>query len=168
MNHPPTTATSVCVAAKISYWPIPRRSTRTVGATLPGFLMILLLQPFSAAAGNSHIPAKPFRALVDASKDGGVWWFPQRPPDFDPAKHHQGKAMADAMRAKGWEVTELPRDTEITIDQLTGFDLVIRPPAFFPYSEAEASAYRESVASGTGPGPGSRWSMGRLERVADL
>ena len=47
--------------------------------------------------------------------------------------------MADAMRAKGWEVTELPRETVITIHQLTGFDLVIRPPAFFPYSEAEAS-----------------------------
>ena len=34
------------------------------------------------------------RVLVDASKDGGVWWFPQG-GSFDPDAYHQGKPLAD-------------------------------------------------------------------------
>lgn len=49
------------------------------------------------------------RVLVDASKDGGVWWFPQA-DSFDPGEGHQGKALADHLRRLGYEVTELGRD----------------------------------------------------------
>jgi hypothetical protein len=91
---------------------------------------------------------RPLRVLVDASRDGGTWWAPQGPYAFDPQKHHQGKAMADAMRKKGWEVTELIQGELITLDKLRDFDVVIRPPAFLPYTEDEAVAYRESVARG--------------------
>ena len=91
----------------------------------------------------------PIRALVDASKDGGVWWFPQYAgTGFDQNQNHQGKAMADAMRARGWQVTELPRGEFITPEKLQGFDIVIRPEPYFPYSTSEANAYREAVAGG--------------------
>ena len=32
------------------------------------------------------------KILVDASKDGGVWWFPQSPGGFSAEADHQGKA----------------------------------------------------------------------------
>jgi VWFA-related protein len=88
------------------------------------------------------------RVLVDASKDGGVWWFPQGPPNFNPNNNHQGKAAADSMRARGWEVVELPRGNLITPELLKGFDIVIRPTVFFSYTQSEVIAYKEAVAAG--------------------
>jgi hypothetical protein len=96
-----------------------------------------------------RIEIRPIRALVDASKDGGIWWYPQYAgTGFDPNQRHQGKAMADAMRARGWEVTELPRGEVITPDRLQDFDIVIRPEPYSLYSASEANAYREAVADG--------------------
>jgi hypothetical protein len=91
---------------------------------------------------------RSLRVLVDASKCGGLWWFPQG-PTFDQAKHHQGKAFADFMRRKGWQVTELPRGEVITFDKLRDADIVIRPPAYFGYSAEEVMAYHQSVTAGT-------------------
>ncbi|MHB1306881.1 MAG: hypothetical protein ACYC23_07355 [Limisphaerales bacterium] len=65
---------------------------------------------------------KPLRVPVEASKDGGLWWFPQAPPAFDPRQPHQGKPLADAMRARGRAVTELPRGEVVTGDRLKGVD----------------------------------------------
>src|SRR3954453_17646048 len=47
--------------------------------------------------------------LVDASKDGGTWWFPQAPPFFSDLADHQGKAIADYLRSVGYQIDELPR-----------------------------------------------------------
>ncbi len=45
--------------------------------------LLLTLNP-CVAAGQ-----KPLRVLVDASKDGGLWWFPQgRGNTFDPKEKH--------------------------------------------------------------------------------
>jgi hypothetical protein len=113
--------------------------------------MVSLL-PVASSTGGLDIEQRkshrPIRVLIDASKDGGTWWAPQSPPVFDPQRPHQGKVMADSMRKKGWEVTELPRGERITLDKLRDFDIVVRPQAFFPYTEDEALAYRESVAGG--------------------
>ena len=92
---------------------------------------------------------KQLRVLVDASKDGGLWWFPQGPPNFNPNAFHQGKALADFMRGMGWKVTELPRGDVITFDKLREFDLVIRISPYFSYSDDEARAYQQSVTAGT-------------------
>lgn len=91
---------------------------------------------------------EPYRVLIDASKDGGVWWFPQW-QYFDAEQYHQGKAFADLLRQDGAEVIELPRGESITLEKLKGFDVVVRVPAFFAYSQSEAIAYRDSVAAGT-------------------
>ena len=93
---------------------------------------------------------RPLRLLVDASKDGGLWWFPQgRGNTFDPKQYHQGKPLADFMRSKGWDVVELGRDQVITFDKLRDFDLVIRPSVFSDYTLEEVVAYRDSVMAGT-------------------
>ena len=85
---------------------------------------------------NNHI-----RVLVDASKDGGVWWFRQN-------NKYQGKTAADSMRSRGWEVVELPKGKVITPELLKGFDIVIRPTAYFPYAQSEEIAYKIAEAAG--------------------
>src|SRR5512136_209974 len=66
----------------------------------------------SSAERNAAGPA-PMSILVDASRDGGVWWFPQEWP-FDPESAHQGRALASYLRGKGFRVDELGRPTTIT------------------------------------------------------
>lgn len=103
----------------------------------------LALLVIADAAGQRETP----RVLIDASKCGGLWWFPQG-PTFDPVKPHQGKPFADTMRYRRWEVTELPRGEIITFDKLRDADIVIRPPAEFGYTTDEIMAYRQSVTAG--------------------
>lgn len=78
--------------------------------------------------------------LIDASRDGGVWWFPQQGP-FNANAAHQGKALADHLRSLGHAVTELPRPTAITAALLADFDIVIRAAGVGAYSAAEIAAY---------------------------
>ena len=91
---------------------------------------------------------RALRVVVDASKCGGLWWAPQSGP-FDPRQPHQGKALADFMRRKGWQVIEVPRGEVITFERLREADIVIRPPAFFDYTLKEMDAYQQSVLAGT-------------------
>jgi hypothetical protein len=123
------------------------RSRKPIEACLIGVAYLLILAADTTALAQVNTVGQR-RVLIDASKDGGLWWFPQG-KTFDAGKEHQGKALADLMRDEGWEVTELPRGESITFETLQGFDVVIRPPAFFAYTENEAIAYRQSVAAGT-------------------
>jgi hypothetical protein len=112
-------------------------------------LCIALLAPAGVSPAAARVrPERQRRVLIDASKDGGLWWFPQG-RTFDAGKEHQGKPLADLLRGAGWDVTELPRGEVITFEKLQDYDVVVRPPAFFAYSEDEAIAYRQSVAAGT-------------------
>src|SRR5262249_30671099 len=55
--------------------------------------------------------------LVDASKDGGVWWWPQTPSNgYSENRDHQGKPLADYLKKLGYEVDELPLGAIITTD----------------------------------------------------
>jgi hypothetical protein len=88
------------------------------------------------------------RILVDATRDGGGWWFPQTDA-FDPTAPHQGKALADAFRTRGADVVELPRGGgAITADLLARYDLVIRANGYGDYSQEELDAYLQYVAGG--------------------
>ena len=89
----------------------------------------------------------PRRIVVDASKDGGVWWFPQGENGFDPTKDHQGKRLADYLKSCGWTVEEIARDEDITA-RLTGATLVIRASLYGKYQPSDVRAYREYVADG--------------------
>ncbi len=86
-------------------------------------------------------------ALVDASRDGGVWWFPQF-PDFDPNSPHQGKALAEYLRGQAMRVTELPRPFTIDSSLLAPYPLVIRAGSFGTYSTSELAAYQRYVSPG--------------------
>ena len=100
-------------------------------------------QPYSLAGDF----LKGFKVLIDASRDGGVWWFPQAGP-FDPTLAHQGKAFADYLRSLGHKVDELPRPHVITPELLQNYALVIRAVGFGSYSSAEINAYTNYVQNG--------------------
>ena len=87
------------------------------------------------------------RILVDASRDGGVWWFPQY-PSFDPALPHQGLALADYLRSLDYDVDVLPRPQLVTSELLGGYDLVIRANGFGRYAASEIQAYGDYVSGG--------------------
>jgi hypothetical protein len=82
--------------------------------------------------------------LVDASKDGGVWWFPQSPiTGFSETADHQGKDLANYLRSLGFHVDELPRGAVITDQLMEKYSRIIRVAAFFSYSDDEIEAYKK-------------------------
>jgi hypothetical protein len=87
--------------------------------------------------------------LVDASRDGGVWWKPQpQQGPFNPAAPHQGKALADHLRSLRHRVRELMPPTAITPALLADWDIVVRVNSFGPYTAAEIAAYDAWVKDG--------------------
>jgi hypothetical protein len=89
------------------------------------------------------------KILIDASHDGGVWWFPQGDATgFNPDQPHQGKAFADALREKGFEVTELGRGKELTEETFFGHYIVIRVNGFQAYTANELKVYTNLTARG--------------------
>lgn len=99
---------------------------------------------------NSGSDAGKPRVLVDASRDGGVWWFPQGNPGvpFSSTDGHQGQGLAETLRSLGLVVEELPRPFAITESLLAPYDIVIRANGFGTYSPSEVSEYREYVERG--------------------
>jgi hypothetical protein len=89
----------------------------------------------------------PGRIVIDASKDGGVWWFPQGENGFDPTKLHQGNQFADYLKSTGWQVEEIARGADIT-DRLKGATIVVRASLFGEYRASEVRAYRDYVTNG--------------------
>lgn len=86
--------------------------------------------------------------LVDASHDGGVWWYPQAGP-YDESAPHQGKQLADHWRGQGHTVDELGRDEGVTRSMMDGYDLVVRANGFGGYDQAIVDAYDGYVADGS-------------------
>lgn len=109
------------------------------------------------AFGADDIPTQAAadapRILIDASRDGGVWWFPQS-EQFDPDALHQGKDLADHLRGRGYTVDELPRPYVIDPALLASYDLVVRANEYNPccggttYQASEIAAYQQYVAEG--------------------
>ena len=110
-------------------------------------LIVVILFLFTSCYDDGHYERPPIsfykrRVLVDASHDGGGWWFPQSPiTGFNPSAYHQGKGLADLLRSKGLIVDELPRDIEITDSILNKYDKVIRSGFFRSYQASELTAY---------------------------
>jgi hypothetical protein len=106
-----------------------------------------LLDPFSQAVADSSLDRPPEdpspnnrRILIDASRDGGVWWFPQSGP-FDPAEPHQGEYLAEYLRSLGYGVDELGRNQEVTAELLDGYSMVIRAGEWGRAPAEELHAY---------------------------
>lgn len=97
------------------------------------------------AAEPCGSPSTQNLVLVDASHDGGVWWYPQVAP-FDPAAPHQGLALASYLRLQGYQVDELGRGSAISPNLLRGYSVVIRAGSFGGYDAAEVATYRQLVS----------------------
>ena len=89
------------------------------------------------------------KIIIDASHDGGVWWYPQyEDTGFDPNSAHQGQAFANILREKGFEVDELGRSAELTEEMFSGYYIVIRAGGFEPYSANEINVYTQLLCQG--------------------
>jgi hypothetical protein len=93
-------------------------------------------------------PAAGQKILVDASKDGGVWWSPQGGA-FDPNQGHQGKALADCLRGLGFQVDELGQGVTIADTLLLQYDNVITVASSLPYDSNELMAYDHFLSRST-------------------
>jgi hypothetical protein len=94
----------------------------------------------------SAVPIK-CKILIDASHDGGVWWFPQSTlTGFDPKKWHQGQPFAELLRKKGFEVDELGRGAELTEEMFFGYYIVIRANGFEKYTSRELEVYAHIIS----------------------
>ena len=90
-----------------------------------------------------NAPVKRKSILIDASRDGGVWWFPQSgTTGFSALNIHQGKDLVDYLKNSGYEVDELPPGNAVTYDMLNRYDNVIRAGGLGGYSVDEMAAYR--------------------------
>jgi PKD repeat protein len=114
-----------------------------------GILLVVFCTSFivSPCCADPVTTGQSIKVLVDASRDGGAWWFPQG-TSFDPEAAHQGKAFADFLKSKGATVHELPRPTTISLSLLSGYDIVVRANEFGSYSAAEIDAYNQFVSQG--------------------
>jgi hypothetical protein len=98
---------------------------------------------------NVEVTTLGCKILIDASHDGGVWWFPQyEGTGFNPDSPHQGQAFANALRAKGFEVTELGRGKELTEEMFFGHYIVIRVMGFQAYTAKELNVYSNLLNRG--------------------
>ncbi len=96
------------------------------------------------------ISATPLKCkiIIDASHDGGVWWFPQGNSGFDSEKPHQGQDFANLLRSKGFEVTELGRGKELTEEMFFGGYIVLRAGGFEGYTQKEVQVYSNLLDRG--------------------
>ena len=110
---------------------------------------LMLTEPPDVEESLGQVPDLPdssleHRILIDASRDGGVWWFPQAGPFF-PEEDHQGRALAEYLRGLGYEVEELPRGVQITDSLLVNYKYVIRAAEWGSYRGSELAAYGRFV-----------------------
>ncbi|MEY4484206.1 MAG: hypothetical protein RL693_1658, partial [Verrucomicrobiota bacterium] len=110
---------------------------------LMGAGLLFLSTSSSLSAQDTKI-----KIVVDASRDGGTWWFPQEKKIFDPGKPHKGKFFADYLRKVSQEMIEIAPG-ETVVDQFKEATLVVRFNAYGPpYREEEVTAYKDYVMKG--------------------
>lgn len=89
------------------------------------------------------------KILIDASHDGGVWWFPQsEETGFSQDAWHQGQPFANLLREKGFQVDELGRGTALTEEMFFGYFIIIRAGGFQPYTAGELAVYTRLIDRG--------------------
>lgn len=96
---------------------------------------------------SDQVALDPQKILIDASHDGGVWWYPQGGGGvFNPDLDHQGTRLAAMLRSKGFVVDELPRGTAIDAKLFSQYGKVIRAGCYGAYSVTELDAYRSLLS----------------------
>ena len=124
------------------------------------FHLVILLISLSVAASckkglvrqsNTGLPAGSgpgAQVLVDASRDGGIWWSPQAGP-FDAGKPHKGTAIVNYLKHLGYSVRELEPGTIITKELLSQYRFAVRAGGDGGYSPSEMEAYRLFLRNNT-------------------
>lgn len=91
---------------------------------------------------------RPRTVLVDPTHDGGTWWFPQTATSggFKPELPHQGRALAEYLRAQGYTVTELARGATMSPSDMMSHAVIIRAGYYYDanhpgYTQADLDAY---------------------------
>lgn len=136
-----------------------------INYTLPLILVISILSSCNKEVGNNEIlqetvstnsvvividriATSPDRILIDASKDGGVWWFPQGRTGYDITAYHQGQKLADYIRTQGFAVDEISIAAKVTPEVLGKYSRVIRAGAITSYTTDEIAAYEAFLDRG--------------------
>jgi hypothetical protein len=108
--------------------------------------------PYNPTYTGPSIPTGPFPStpsapthpdstiLIDATRDGGLWWYPQG-GTFNPNAWHQGAVLADYLRSFGFTVKELPRGAIVSWDEIKNYKNIIRAGNFGNYTMQELLAY---------------------------
>ena len=111
-------------------------------------LLVFACSSVPSLDAKPRVKQRPrLRIVIDASRDGGGWWFPQGPAPFDSEKWHQGSELAAYFKGRGWEVIEIPRGARLT-NQMEGASIVVRVNQYGTYMQTEVDAYREFVRKG--------------------
>ena len=104
---------------------------------------------FAGAAATGCGTPRPKTVLIDPTHDGGTWWFPQKgttPGEFNPNDAHQGRALAEYLRARGYTVTELGRGATMSPDSMMTYAVIVRAGYYYDarqpgYSPSDLDAY---------------------------
>lgn len=120
--------------------------------TSPGATEPVSQGPYTTFKGNLNVacPAvRPRTVLIDPTHDGGTWWFPQyalTPDGYHADQPHQGRALADYLRSKGYTVTELGRAATMSPDSMMAYAVIIRAGYYYDinhpgYTTPDLDAY---------------------------
>jgi hypothetical protein len=85
--------------------------------------------------------------LIDASHDGGVWWFPQD-NGCNPNQNHQGEAFSRFLKSKNFRVDVLPKGYRISDEIFQNYQVIIRTGGFGNYTTEEVNSYRNAIDRG--------------------
>lgn len=111
-------------------------------------LILVMSLPFLSTPSTASAQDPKVRIVIDASRDGGTWWFPQKENEFTAGKPHQGKALVNYLKKFTPEVVEIVRG-EIIADKLKDASVVVRFNVLGQaYSPKEIAAYKDYVESG--------------------
>lgn len=85
--------------------------------------------------------------LINASKGGGVWWYPQY-PDYNPNLPHQGKSTVDSLKSYEFSVYEIGRGEFVDMNDYHVSGLLIIPGSYRTFSDIEIQQILDFLNSG--------------------
>ena len=108
------------------------------------FTVIFLIVSCSTESDGTVYPSE---IVINASKGGGVWWFPQD-IDCDTSVVHQGKRTVDYLKSEGFLVYESCRQETIDLNEFPNMKLLIVAGSYFPFNYVESKNIADYVRNG--------------------